>query len=158
MVTQGGCLPGDSCCNATTILEQRWQRMAHTRPHLQQTGPTSVPGPIQLQAEGEMPFVCRAELQAADRQASEGAAHSPPSPPSSPRVRKAPVWTSSAGGTPGVSMEEKTSECRPGDLPGREGLSTAPASLLHAWEWSLMLDPSEAAAQSGQSQGTITQS
>lgn len=55
-------------------------------------------------------------------------------------------------------MEEKTSECRTGALPGREGLPKAQASLLRAQEWSLVLAPSETAAQGGQSQGTITQS
>lgn len=53
---------------------------------------------------------------------------------------------------------EKTSECRAGALPGRERLSTAPASLLHAWEWSLMLAASQAAPGVGQCQGTIAQS
>lgn len=94
IMVQGGCLPGDSCCDATIILEQRWQQTAHARLHLQQTGPTSAPAPIHLQAEGEMPFMHRAGLQAAGRQADNGATHSTPPPPSSPRGGEAPVCIS----------------------------------------------------------------
>jgi len=45
-------------------------------------------------SRGEMPFMHRAGLQTAGRQASEGAAHSPPPPPSSLRGDEAPAWTS----------------------------------------------------------------
>lgn len=57
-----------------------------------------------------------------------------------------------------VRMEEEGSECNAGDIPDREGLPMPAASLLHAWEWTMMLAPSQAAAQGGQKQRIIAQS
>lgn len=89
-------------------------------------------------SEGRMPLTPKAGLQAG-RQASEGAAHSPP-PPSS--LRQSPcedITSHPQQVNPGVSME-KTSDCRAGALPGRRGLPTAPPSLLHPWHGDLDAD------------------